>query len=163
MVRVCYTISLTFLVVSCSFFGDKKKDLETAKDQVRQNMDFSEVTTYPLFEDCKDQELSDTASQRSCFFEQLSNHIYSYLKQEELVTNESVQDTLIFKIEVSRDGEFNLINLVHNGPETKSDTIKSLKLICNEAVASLPRIDAAQEKGELTTVRFDLPLVLSSH
>lgn len=161
MVRVCYTIVLALLVASCSFFGEKRKDFETTKEEVRLNRDFSDVTTYPLFEACKEQELNDKILQRNCFFEQLSSHINRYLEQERLVASETVQDTLFFRIEVTREGQFNLIDVNHS--DSDNNSIKSLKLICNEAVATLPRIDPAQVDGELTTVRFDLPMVLTSN
>lgn len=157
--RTCYSILFLFLVMSCSFFT-KPKDLETAKKEIKENFDFSDVDSYPLFDTCKETELLPKEAQKECFYNEVSSHIQNYLANELLETETIIEDTLVFNIEISQKGKFKLIDV--QGETNNSDTLTSIKLICNEAITTLPKIDPALEKDEPVKVRFQLPLVLAS-
>lgn len=135
--------------------------MEEAKEEVRDTLNRTQITTYPLFEDCKSSELASIAIQKKCFFEKATSHIYAYLGKEHLVVTQSIQDTLYLKIEVSKTGKFKLLKVENT--ENLEEELQSLNSICNEAVESIPKLDyPANKNGVDIAITFTVPLVLTS-
>lgn len=160
MKRSCYIIIILF-ACSCQYFNREVKDLEEAKKEVRDTINRKIVSTYPLFEDCKAYELASLEEQKACFFKQTSSHIYNYIEKENLEATEAIKDTIFLSMSVSEKGDFTLI-AIHNSDILK-DELRSLKMICNEAVESMPKLaHPATKNGIDIGITFNIPLVLQS-
>jgi L-cysteine desulfidase len=134
--------------------------LETAKNEVRAQINRNEVTTFPIFPECVATESKTLADQKACFFDQTSAYIYAFLENEELNAVEAIEDTIYLNINVSDKGKFSLVGIPNL--ELLSDDLQSLKLICNEAVESIPKIDPARKHEVDVAIHFNIPLILSS-
>ena len=160
MKTTCY-ILLVLLVSSCHYLNREVKDLEVAKDQVRDTINRKKVSTYPFFESCKDYELATLKEQKTCFFNETSKHIYNYINKENLVAPNSIQDTIFLSMTVSNKGDFSLVSIRNS--EVLKEELRSLKMICNEAVESIPKLaHPATKNGVDVTITFEIPLLLNS-
>ena len=160
MRRSCYII-IILLACSCQYFNREVKDIEEAKKEVRDTINRKVVSTYPLFEVCKAYELASLSDQKQCFFKQTSTHIYNYINKENLEASESIQDTIFLSMSVSEKGDFSLIGVRNS--EVLKEELRSLKMICNEAVESIPKLaHPATKNGIDVAITFEIPLVLQS-
>ena len=140
----------------------KEKDLELAKEEYRETLNRSEITAYPLFDTCKETEVADLETQKKCFLEQTSVHIYKYLEKQSLKTDEMIQDTIYLDIEVSKEGKFKLVTI--SGEENLSEELINLKVLCNEAIETIPELEKPATKNTITaSIVFKMPLILKSN
>jgi len=101
---------------------------------------------YPVFKECENSEINNL---KSCFNNTLKQFIFSNFKTPEIVSIENYQGIAEVLIEVTNEGEFQVlyIDAVYN--EIKEEVKRVFSL--------LPKITPATYNGEPTYMQFSLP------
>ena len=87
---------------SCSFFESTEKKTQKLVDKELQEIDWTAVDEYPLFNDCD--ELVSKEIQRTCFEEKLLLHLSEGLKEFELTSELEINDVVFLDFKIENDG-----------------------------------------------------------
>jgi hypothetical protein len=96
---------LIFLLQSCQFFDKKVPDENVLLEQELKKINWKQVDEFPSFTACDS--LSDTYSKQSCFYETLSYHLHSKLKDDSIAKLFPQLDTIRVKVIISSNSDVN--------------------------------------------------------
>ena len=143
-----------FTITSCSLF-----ETETiSKKQIIEQSKWSISDQYPSFPECEDLEYED---QKDCFDSTVNYLIQDYINTFELESDKSIDIKFNLTIEISKDGEFKLIDAEN---EKLGSQIPNFNNIIREAVDSLPKAIPAVKTnvGVYVATKFTLPIELKT-
>ena len=143
-----------FTITSCSLF-----ETETiSKKQIIEQSKWSISDQYPSFPECEDLEYED---QKDCFDSTVNYLIQDYINTFELESDKSIDIKFNLTIEISKDGEFKLIDAEN---EKLGSQIPNFNNIIREAVDSLPKALPAVKTnvGVYVATKFTLPIELKT-
>ena len=143
-----------FTITSCSLF-----ETETiSKKQIIEQSKWSISDQYPSFPECEDLEYED---QKDCFDSTVNYLIQDYINTFELESDKSIDIKFNLTIEISKDGEFKLIDAEN---EKLGSQIPNFNNIIREAIDSLPKALPAVKTnvGVYVATKFTLPIELKT-
>jgi len=157
MLKQGLTALICFLfITSCSYFENKyEKEQILVVDTI---VDFNTVDAFPLFPECKD--IPSREKQKICFQLEVSQHIYSSLKEYHLNAKEAVNDTVLVKLKVNAVGKTSL-----SGIQISSKTkqlLPEFDSIVKVSLSKLPILLPAIKRDMPVTTEFVLPIVLKN-
>ena len=105
--------------------------------------DTNEYEKPPVFPKCESQEISNL---KRCFFDQLSQHIYTNYEVPQIVNDENYNGELVVLFEVDAEGNFVVLYV---------DAIyDELKSAAREVFMQLPKIQPATYNGNATYKQY---------
>jgi hypothetical protein len=143
---------------SCEFNINKKISVAEILDEEWKVFNWSEVDEYPSFITCDT--LSTTSLKKECFNSILSNQISVDLISNSKIVNRTIQDTVILKFTISKDGEIDLDELILD--ESVIDLRNLIDLSFKSSIKKLPKIFPAIKRGQQVNVKFTLPIFVST-
>ena len=151
-----YILSLFFLFFffSCELNINKKISVDEILDEEWKTFNWSDVDEYPSFSTCDS--LSSLSLKKECFIFTLSNQISVDLISNTKTVNRIIQDTVILKFTISKDGEIDFDELIVD--ESIIDLRSLIDLSFNSSIKKLPKIFPAIKRGQQVNVKFSLPI-----
>jgi len=155
-----YILSLFFLFFffSCELNINKKISVDEILDEEWKTFNWSDVDEYPSFTTCDS--LLTISQKKECFISTLSNQIYSDLISNTKTVNRIIQDTVILKFTISKDGEIDFDELIVD--ESIIDLRSLIDLSFKSSIKKLPKIFPAIKRGQQVNVKFSLPIYVST-
>ena len=156
MKRVLFLLSV-LCCVSCQYFDKKKVYAEDIVEEEIKTINWNDVDQYPAFVECET--LQDKQERKQCFEATLSNHVTTFFANQNIVVSEDIQDTLILKIAIDKEGELAL-------KASKMDSLTKAQIpmldsLIHQSLVSLPKIFPAIKRGQQVDTEFTLPIVIS--
>ena len=104
--------------------------------------------------------LSSLSLKKECFIFTLSNQISVDLISNTKTVNRIIQDTVILKFTISKDGKISLDELILD--QNIIDLKKIIDLSFQNSIDKLPKIFPAIKRGQQVNVKFTLPIFVST-
>ena len=158
MMKYILPFLLLVFFFSCEFNINKKISVAEILDEEWKVFNWSEVDEYPSFITCDT--LSTTSLKKECFNSILSNQISVDLISNSKIVNRTIQDTVILKFTISKDGEIDLDELILD--ESVIDLRNLIDLSFKSSIKKLPKIFPAIKRGQQVNVKFTLPIFVST-
>jgi len=155
-----YILSLFFFFFffSCELNINKKISVDEILDEEWKTFNWSDVDEYPSFSTCDS--LSSLSLKKECFIFTLSNQISVDLISNTKTVNRIIQDTVILKFTISKDGEIDFDELIVD--ESIIDLRSLIDLSFKSSIKKLPKIFPAIKRGQQVNVKFSLPIYVST-
>ena len=155
-----YILSLFFLFFffSCELNINKKISVDEILDEEWKTFNWSDVDEYPSFTTCDS--LLTISQKKECFISTLSNQIYSDLISNTKTVNRIIQDTVILKFTISKDGKIDFDELIVD--ESIIDLRSLIDLSFKSSIKKLPKMFPAIKRGQQVNVKFSLPIYVST-
>ncbi|WP_373058393.1 hypothetical protein [Zunongwangia sp. H14] len=149
----------SLLILSACNFETKKISSEEVLDQESKALNWKEVDEYPAFEDCRQE--TELSGAKECFETKVAQNIYAYLARQQPVVTESIDDTLVIYLEISKQGKPEIDSIA------SMDTILTRQLPKIEewlyqSIDSLPKIYPASKRGIPVSTVFKMPVVIKA-
>ncbi|GGK43824.1 MULTISPECIES: hypothetical protein [Flavobacteriaceae] len=150
------TIFSAFLLLSCSYFEKnyKKEEIQVVDTIV----DFNFIDSFPLFPTCDS--IPSEEKQKICSQIKLSEHIYASLVTHKFITKNSVNDTILVKLEVAKSGEVSLVTIESSKFIQKE--IPKLDSLITDGIKKLPKLRPGIKRGIPVKTEFSLPIILKN-
>ncbi|UMB55416.1 hypothetical protein MKD41_08065 [Lutibacter sp. A64] len=145
-----------FLLLSCSYFEKKYKKEEI--QEVDTIVDYSSIDSFPLFPSCDSIPSED--KQKICSQIKISEHIYASLKSHQFITENSLNDTILVKLEVAKSGEVSLVNIQSSA--IIQQEIPKLDSLIADGIDKLPNLKPGIKRGIPVKTVFSLPIILKN-
>ncbi len=145
------------LLASCKF-ETKKISSEEVFDQESRSLNWKEVDQYPAFEDCRDE--TDLVQAKNCFHSKVAENIYAYLAKQQPVVTESINDTLMLYLEISKEGKPQIDSVKIDTTVTRQ--LPEIREWLIESIDSLPKIYPASKRGIPVSTVFKMPIVIKA-
>lgn len=149
---------LIIALTACDQFETRKIFSEDLLSEETRDLNWHEVDQYPAFSECQD--ILDVEEAKTCFGNKVAQYIYARLEQKQPVVTESLNDTLLLHLIVSKEG----IPVI-DSMEIDSAVVHHLPKIeiwIRESVDSLPKIYPASKRGIPVSSKFRMPIVLKT-
>jgi len=127
-------------------------------DKELQEIDWTAVDEYPLFNDCD--ELVSKEIQRTCFEEKLLLHLSEGLKEFELTSELEINDVVFLDFKIENDGAITIVNIENK--EIFGSQMEKFEDKVARSLKNLPRIEPALKRGIPVSAKFRIPIFLSS-
>ena len=147
-----------FFFFSCELNINKKISVDEILDEEWKMFNWSDVDEYPSFSTCDS--LSSLSLKKECFIFTLSNQISVDLISNTKTVNRIIQDTVILKFTISKDGEIDFDELILD--EDIIELGGLIDLSFKSSIEKLPRIFPAIKRGQQVNVKFSLPIFVST-
>lgn len=158
MMKYILPFLLLVFFFSCEFNINKKISVAEILDEEWKAFNWSEVDEYPSFITCDT--LSTISLKKECFTSTLSNQISVDLISNIKIVNRTIQDTVILKFTISKDGKISLDELILD--QNIIDLKKIIDLSFQNSIDKLPKIFPAIKRGQQVNVKFTLPIFVST-
>ena len=155
-----YIISLFFLVFlfSCELNINKKKSVDEILDEEWRTFNWSDVDEYPSFSHCDS--LQNLSLKKECFITTLSDQISEDLIINTKTVNRTIQDTVMLRFVISKNGEITLEELMVD--KNIIDLKGTINSSFESSIDKLPKIFPAIKRGQQVNVKFSLPIFVST-
>jgi len=144
------------LLTSCDYFEKKKVNSEELLKEELQTFNWNEVDTYPTFTTCDS--ITDKTENKICFQNTLVNNVSGYLRDQNIVVSEDVNDTIRLKIKIDNKGILE-VESINFKPKTELQ-IPEIDNLLRQSLKSLPTIFPAIKRGQQVTTTFELPVIV---
>ena len=152
---VCLLILL--IVTSCDYFEKKNVYPEDLLEEELQTFNWNEVDAYPTFSNCDS--LTEKENRKVCFQNTLISNVNEFLKAQNLVVSNDVNDTITLKIIIDRTGMLEVESIsIH--PETVQE-IPEIDSLLRQSLKGIPKIYPAIKRNQQVTTAFELPVIVS--
>ena len=158
MMKYILCLFFFFFFFSCELNINKKISVDEILDEEWKTFNWSDVDEYPSFSTCDS--LLTISQKKECFISTLSNQIYSDLISNTKTVNRIIQDTVILKFTISKDGEIDFDELIVD--ESIIDLRSLIDLSFKSSIKKLPKIFPAIKRGQQVNVKFSLPIYVST-
>lgn len=155
--RKIYPI-IILLLLGCKDFEVRKVSADDIFREEVNQIDWKNVDTYPSFEACKDK--AEKGDQKTCFRERLVAEIMTSLSKNDIILEDSLNETLILNIEISEHGKPQIV-----GTEISlhlKEEIPEIEDWLSLSIEELSRIYPAEKRGVPVAVKFQLPLRITA-
>ena len=155
-----YIISLFFLVFffSCELNINKKISVDEILDEEWRTFNWSDVDEYPSFSHCDS--LQTLSLKKECFITTLSDQISKDLIINTKTVNRTIQDTVMLRFVISKNGEITLEELIVD--KNIIDLKGTINSSFESSIDKLPKIFPAIKRGQQVNVKFSLPIFVST-
>ena len=158
MMKYILYLFFLFFFFSCELNINKKISVDEILDGEWKTFNWSDVDEYPSFSTCDS--LSSLSLKKECFIFTLSNQISVDLISNTKTVNRIIQDTVILKFTISKDGEIDFDELIVD--ESIIDLRSLIDLSFKSSIKKLPKIFPAIKRGQQVNVKFSLPIYVST-
>lgn len=158
MMKYILSLFFFFFFFSCELNINKKISVDEILDEEWKTFNWSDVDEYPSFSTCDS--LSSLSLKKECFIFTLSNQISVDLISNTKTVNRIIQDTVILKFTISKDGEIDFDELIVD--ESIIDLRSLIDLSFKSSIKKLPKIFPAIKRGQQVNVKFSLPIYVST-
>ena len=144
---------------SCSLFDSKEKKTQKLVEKELQQIDWSNVDDYPLFDDCD--ETVSKELQKNCFETQFLEHLSSGLEAFQMISESEVKEVIYLDFKIKNDGSIIILNIENKqvlGSQTQSFEAKII-----ESLKNMPQIAPALKRGIPVNTKFRIPIFLNSN
>jgi len=121
-----------------------------------QTFNWNDVDIYPTFDSCDS--ITDKMESKACFQRILLNKVSSYLKEQNIVVSEDVNDTVKMHLEINKLGDLK-VQEIHMATETRTH-IPELDSLLRQSLEELPKIYPAIKRNQHVTTVFELPVIV---
>jgi len=155
-----YIIFLFFLVFffSCELNINKKISVDEILDEEWRTFNWSDVDEYPSFSYCDS--LQTLSLKKECFITTLSDQISKDLIINTKTVNRTIQDTVMLRFVISKNGEITLEELIVD--KNIIDLKGTINSSFESSIDKLPKIFPAIKRGQQVNVKFSLPIFVST-
>lgn len=149
-------ILLVLIASSCNYFNVKKSSPEAILKEDLKTFNWDDVDLYPSFSVCDSLMLKH--EKKLCFESTLYAEISTYLHKQDIVVSQDINDTLLLKLSVAKQGEIALLEVkIDNLTRQEIPDLEDLLL---KSLEQLPEIKSAVKMGQPVTTEFELPLIV---
>lgn len=153
-----FILILLILLTSCDFFASKEQKTYDLVNKELQEIDWTEVDNYPLFDNCD--ETVSKALQRSCFEQELLLHCGKTLQEFEFTFDTLTNPKVLVDFVVDQDGRISVVEIVKEASiETQ---MPEFEQIITQGLKNLPPLEPALKRGIPVKAKFRIPIVLTS-
>ena len=155
-----YIISLFFFFFffSCELNINKKISVNEILDEEWRTFNWSDVDEYPSFSHCDS--LQNISLKKECFITTLSDQISEDLIINTKTVNRTIQDTVMLRFVISKNGEITLEELIVD--KNIIDLKGTINSSFESSIDKLPKIFPAIKRGQQVNVKFSLPIFVST-
>lgn len=154
--RTTLLICFVFLFVSCEFIEKQtKREPIPVVDTI---VDFNSVDAFPLFPECN--EIPSRKRQQICFQVNMSEYINAGLKKYPWNAWEQVNDTVMLKLMVDKEGKTSMMG-VRISEETQK-ILPKFDSVLRESVKEVPQLKPAIKRDIPVATSFVLPIILQN-
>lgn len=158
MMKYILSLFFFFFFFSCELNISKKISVDEILDEEWKTFNWLDVDEYPSFTTCDS--LLTISQKKECFISTLSNQISSDLISNTRIVNRTIHDTVILNFTVSKDGKIDFDELIlDEGIIELGDLID---LSFKSSIEKLPEIFPAIKRGQQVSVKFSLPILVST-
>ena len=152
---------LSFVLVFCSFYScnyyEKKKiDSNTILMDELKTFNWKEIDRYPNFENCENS--INFQRSKNCFEQTIAAHISEYFGIQDISVSQTVSDTIIIDLVVSKVGEIQISKIITK--QITRDQIPTLDSIIIRSLMGLPKLYPAIKRSQQVQTAFQLPIIL---
>lgn len=145
-------------IASCSLFESTEKKTQKLVEKELQEIDWTDVDDYPLFDDCD--ELVSKEVQKKCFEEQLLLHLSADLQEFRLTSEKKIEDVIFLDLMVENNGTVSIVNIENR--EIFGGQMEDFNNRVAKSLSRLPRIEPALKRGIPVRAKFRIPIFLNS-
>ena len=150
-------IIVVVILTSCDYFKTKKVYTEDILEEEIQAINWNDVDEYPTFSTCDSSVVN--LHKKECFQRLLHEFLNANLKRQIIVVTEDVNDTVVLKIHIDKQGNFSIKDIVSR--EFTRSQIPQLDSILRSSFDSLPQIYPAIKRSQQVAIEFNLPVVIN--
>ncbi len=153
LIIICF-----FLLKSCDFSFDRKITVDEFINEELKSFNWDDVDQYPVFENCLGFE--NVIDKNNCFVQIITETFSANLKNNNLVLNRTLVDTLNMVLKVNKTGQIKIenINILNQKIEYEEFIIKSF----DNTISNLPKIYPAIKRGQYVDVVFNIPIIITT-
>uniref|UniRef100_UPI00404B11B3 hypothetical protein n=1 Tax=Gelidibacter sp. TaxID=2018083 RepID=UPI00404B11B3 len=157
MKRLIVIFFVVLTLTSCDYFKTKKVYTEDILEEELQAINWNDVDDYPTFSTCDAS--ATNLVKKACFERLLHEFLNVNLSQQNIIVTEDVNDTVVLKIHIDKQGKFSIKEIVSR--EFTRSQIPQLDSILRSSFDSLPQIYPAIKRSQHVATEFSLPVVVN--
>lgn len=154
--KLLFAIMCFVMLVSCDYFKTKKVYPQDILEEELQAINWNDVDEYPTFATCDSAAVN--SAKKECFERTLHEFLSANLSQQNIVVTQDVNDTVVLKIYIDKDGGF-MVKSIESRESTRNQ-IPKLDSILRSSFDSLPQIYPAIKRSQHVATEFSLPVVV---
>ncbi len=143
-------------ITSCEYLSYKNPTKVSIPKM--DSIDYTKIDDYPVFPECDSIPSKD--KQSVCFQVEMSKYIYLTLNQLNINVDAALNDTIIVKIVVDKDGKTKLSSIEKT--DKISQNLPKLDSIITIGLQNLPRLQPAIKRGIPVSAAFSLPIIIKT-
>jgi hypothetical protein len=156
MKRLWIYCLLFFVCTSCEYINGNIVKEETIVAEEKKSINLDTVDEFPSFQSCDSLEKE---AQINCFFQMLTDEIYTRLSANNLMVSKKIHDTIQVSLQIDTLGIIKIDAIQKN--QFTSDQLPQLDSLIYESMRSLPKASPAYKRGFPVTTKFVLPIILN--
>lgn len=145
-------------MTSCGWITSKEKKTQELVQKELQEIDFDEVDSYPLFENCD--ETQTPTGQRECFEQQVLANCSQILNQYEFVLGATANKNVYVDFLVDQDGKVSVLHIEKDS--SIDEQMPEFDQLITQGLEELPPLAPALKRGIPVKTKFRIPIVLNS-
>lgn len=149
---------IVFFISSCDLELKKEIKVDEIVSKEMKEFNWNDVDEFPRFENCDS--IGDKYLNFDCFVKTISTSFENSLKNNSIVLNKSINDTIYIDFIVMKNGMIsiqNTSNLMHNSKITLS-----IDSIFSRSLNKLPKLYPAIKRGQPVNSKYKLPILVFS-
>ena len=149
-------IFLVLILCSCKDLNLKKQSADEILQEELKSINWKEVDFYPTFDNCG--VITSKEQSKTCFETEIKKAVRDQLSQRQIITTNSVQDTVVLELYISTEGETRIKNIKISSEISSQNP--ELKNWLNDAISGLPEVYPAQKRSVPIPLHTQLPIIL---
>ena len=146
---------LLVVCTSCEYINGNIVTKETIVAEEKKSINLDTVDEFPSFQSCDSLEKE---AQKNCFFQMLTDEIYTRLAINNLSVTKKIHDTIQVSLQIDTLGIIKIDAIKKN--QFTSDQLPQLDSLIYESIRNLPKAFPAYKRGFPVTTKFVLPIIL---
>ena len=147
-----------FFLNSCDLQLNKKITVNEFIEDELKSFSWNQVDQYPVFENCLN--FNDTDQKNNCFVETITENFRINLKNNNLVLNRTLVDTINLVLKIDKKGNIGIKSMTTSDENIKYKEIISISF--DSTMNDLPKLYPAIKRGQEVDVIFNLPILIST-
>ena len=147
-----------FFFYSCDLQLNKKITVNEFIEDELKSFSWNQVDQYPIFENCLN--FNDTDQKNNCFVETITENFRINLKNNNLVLNRTLVDTINLVLKIDKKGNIGIQSMTTSDENIKYKEIISISF--DSTMNDLPKLYPAIKRGQEVDIIFNLPILIST-
>jgi len=157
-VRETLFLICLFFLYSCDLQLNKKITVNEFIEDELKSFSWNQVDQYPVFENCLN--FNDTDQKNNCFVETITENFRINLKNNNLVLNRTLVDTINLVLKIDKKGNIGIQSMTTSDENIKYKEIISISF--DSTMDDLPKLYPAIKRGQEVDIIFNLPILIST-
>jgi PBP1b-binding outer membrane lipoprotein LpoB len=153
-----FILIIIFFISSCDLKLKKEIEIDEIVSNEMKTFNWNDVDQFPRFQNC------DTISNKklnfNCFVTTISANLENSLKNNNVVMNKSINDTLFIDFNVKKNGVILIQSISNSSLDRK--IISLVDSIFTESLLKLPKLYPAIKRGQPVSSKYKLPILVST-